>query len=74
MVCVHTDVNVVDAVLFKNSHVNGVVRFMLEIPKNNLKRMGQHFQYVAPEDINNNSSDSFASNFAKHLIQKTSLQ
>ena len=42
MVCVHTDVNVVDAVLSKNSHVNGVVRLMLEIPKNNLKRMGQH--------------------------------
>ena len=47
---------------------------MLEIPQNNLKRMGQHFQDVPPKVINNNSSDSFASNFAKHFKQKPSPQ
>ena len=35
MVCFYTEVNVVDAVLFAESHVNSVVTSMLDILKKN---------------------------------------
>ena len=42
----HTEVDILDAVLFTKSYVNDVVAFMLEILKNS-KKMEQHFQDVA---------------------------
>ena len=66
--------NVVDAELFTNSHVNDVVTSTLEIIKINKKRMEQHLQDVAQKVINGKNSDSFADHFSKHFTQKPSPQ
>ena len=70
----HTEVNVVDNVLFTKSHVNDVVTSTLEIVKMHKKKIEQHFQDVAQKFTNNTNLDYFAANFAKHFTQKSSPQ
>ena len=50
MVCVHIEVNVVDAVLFTKSHVNTVATFTLEIHKTLFKKKWNNTSKMWPKN------------------------
>ena len=62
--------NFISVALFKKSHANVFIVYLLEILIINLKIMEQHFQDLAQKVIYDNNLEYFSDHFAKTFTQK----